>query len=73
MEILHAVLSMVMVLCSLNLIFFILVQDGKSGDLVVDTQGVHIEGVTNPVRRATGFIAAIWLVSAIMLAVLNTV
>ena len=72
MEIVHGVLVAVLLICSVIMTFFILLQEGKGGGLsaLQGTKGGNIEGVSNPVRRATVFIAAIWMLCAIFLAIL---
>ena len=72
MDIIHTILIVVLLICSAIMTFFILLQEGKGGGLtaMTGTKGGNIEGVTNPVRRATVFISAIWMVCAIVLAML---
>lgn len=72
MELVHGLLVGVLLVCSVIMTFFILLQEGKGGGLsaLQGTKGGNIEGVSNPVRRATVFIAAIWMLSAIFLGML---
>jgi len=49
--------------------FFILLQEGKGGGLTAlgGTKAAGVEGVTNPIRRATVYMAALFFVLAIIL------
>lgn len=49
--------------------FLILLQEGKGGGLAAlgGTKAASVEGVTNPIRRATGYLSAIFFLLAIIL------
>jgi protein translocase SecG subunit len=53
--------------------FFILLQEGKGGGLASlgGTKAAGVEGVTNPIRRATGWLAGIMFVLLIVLGVIR--
>src|SRR5436189_179775 len=55
------------------LIGLILLQEGKSGDLITldGTSADGIHGVTNPIRRATAWMAAIFFILATALGIFN--
>ncbi len=70
MELVRTILVTVLMMSSFVMMLFILLQDSK-GNAVVDAQASSIDGVTNPLRRATFGVAGIWMVSAICLGVLS--
>ena len=53
--------------------FFILLQEGKGGGLTSlgGTKAAGVEGVTNPIRRATVYMAILFFTLAIILGILN--
>ncbi|MFH0938498.1 MAG: preprotein translocase subunit SecG [Planctomycetota bacterium] len=53
--------------------FLILLQEGKGGGLAAlgGTKAAGVEGVTNPIRRATAWLAGIFFFIAILLGVLS--
>ena len=66
-------LTAIIVIVGVFMTFLILLQDGKGGCLASmrGTKAAGIEGVTNPIRRATGYMAAIFFVLAVVLAAIN--
>ncbi len=54
--------------------FLILLQEGSGGGLAAlgGTRASGVEGVTNPVRRATGYLAAVWFILAIVLGAVSS-
>lgn len=69
MEILVYILKGALLFVSVIMTFFILLQEGKGGGLAAlgGTKGASVEGVTNPIRRATAYLAIIFFIIAIML------
>jgi protein translocase SecG subunit len=67
------VLTVLAVLTGVLMTFLILLQEGKGGGLAAlgGTKAAGVEGVTNPIRRATAYLAAIFFVLLISLAVFN--
>jgi preprotein translocase subunit SecG len=63
------VLKIAFVLVAALMSFLILLQEGKGGGLAAlgGTKAASVEGVTNPIRRATGYLAAIFFLLAIIL------
>jgi len=61
------------VVVALLMTFLILLQEGKGGGLAAlgGTKAAGVEGVTNPIRRATGYLAAMFFVLAIVLAAMH--
>ncbi len=53
--------------------FLIMLQEGKGGGLAAlsGTKASGIEGVTNPIRRATGYLAGLFFFLAVVLAIIN--
>ena len=73
-NLLEIILSVAFVLVALLMTFLILLQEGKGGGLSAlgGTKAASVEGVTNPIRRATGWLAGIWFVLAIVLGALHS-
>ncbi|MCK6472957.1 MAG: preprotein translocase subunit SecG [Planctomycetes bacterium] len=69
MEYLEMVVKGIFVVVALLMTFFILLQEGKGGGLtgLGGTKAAGVEGVTNPIRRFTGYLAGIFFVLAIVL------
>ena len=69
-EILGYVLNGAFVVVALLMTFLILLQEGKGGGLAAlgGTKAASVEGVTNPIRRATGYLAGIFFLLAVMMA-----
>ena len=67
------VLTGVLVLIGAFMTFLIMLQEGKGGGLTAlgGTKAAGIEGVTNPIRRATGYMAGLFFLLAIALAIVN--
>lgn len=55
------------------MIFFILLQEGKGGGLAAlgGTKAAGVEGVTNPIRRATVYVAILFFILASILGILH--
>lgn len=72
MEILMMVLKGLFLLVALVMTFFILLQEGKGGGLagLGGTKAAGVEGVTNPIRRATAVLSIIFFLLAILLGVM---
>src|SRR5687768_18493311 len=66
-----SILTWLFVLVSLLMTFLILLQEGKGGGLTAlgGTKAAGVEGVTNPIRRATGYLAAIFFILAIAIGI----
>lgn len=73
MEWVDSILSALFVLIGVLMTFFILLQEGKGGGLTAlgGTKAAGVEGVTNPIRRATAYLAAIFFVLAIILGIMH--
>ena len=73
MEILLMVLKGLFLLVALIMTFFILLQEGKGGGLagLGGTKAAGVEGVTNPIRRATAVLSIIFFLLAILLGVMG--
>ena len=69
MEWVNAILTVLFIVVALLMIFFILLQEGKGGGLAAlgGTKAAGVEGVTNPIRRATAYLAGIFFFLAILL------
>ena len=67
----HWILVGLLLFVSVLMTFFILLQEGKGGGLTAlgGTRAAGVEGVTNPIRRATAVLAVIWFLCAGALAV----
>jgi protein translocase SecG subunit len=67
------IITVLFVIVALLMTFLILLQEGKGGGLASlgGTKAAGVEGVTNPIRRATGWLAGIFFVLAILLGALN--
>ncbi|MGD0089421.1 MAG: preprotein translocase subunit SecG [Planctomycetota bacterium] len=61
------------VVSGLIMIFFILLQEGKGGGLTAlgGTKAAGVEGVTNPIRRATVYMAILFFLLAIILGIMH--
>jgi protein translocase SecG subunit len=68
-----AILSVLAILTAILMTFFILLQEGKGGGLAAlgGTKAAGVEGVTNPIRRATGYLAAMFFVMIIILGIMH--
>lgn len=73
MEILVMLLKGTLLVAAVLMTFFILLQEGKGGGLAAlgGTKGAAVEGVTNPIRRATAYLAVIFFLCAICLGFLT--
>jgi protein translocase SecG subunit len=71
-EILIVVLKVLFILVALIMTFFILLQEGKGGGLagLGGTKAAGVEGVTNPIRRATAVLSIIFFLLAVLLGVM---
>lgn len=69
----QTILTGVFVTVGALMTLLILLQEGKGGGLAAlgGTKAAGVEGVTNPVRRATGYLAAIFFSLAVLLGILN--
>ena len=67
------ILTVLFVLVGVLMTFFILLQEGKGGGLAAlgGTKAAGVEGVTNPIRRATGYLAGLFFSLAIILGILH--
>ncbi|HYG76729.1 MAG TPA: preprotein translocase subunit SecG [Planctomycetota bacterium] len=67
------ILTWLFVLVGLVMTFFILLQEGKGGGLAAlgGTKAAGVEGVTNPIRRATAYMAGLFFILAIILGILH--
>jgi len=70
--ILVTILKGLFVLVALIMTFFVLLQEGKGGGLagLGGTKAAGVEGVTNPIRRATAVLSIIFFMLAILLGIL---
>lgn len=68
-----SVLTGLAVLTGVLMTFLILLQEGKGGGLAAlgGTKAAGVEGVTNPVRRATAYLAVIFFVMLVALGVMH--
>ncbi|HLX60349.1 MAG TPA: preprotein translocase subunit SecG [Planctomycetota bacterium] len=69
----NTILTVILVITGGLMTFLIMLQEGKGGGLAAlgGTKAAGIEGVTNPIRRATGYMAALFFLLAIVLGVVN--
>ena len=69
MDILLAIIKGVFLVGAVLMIFLILLQEGKGGGLAAlgGTRAAGVEGVTNPIRRATAYLAVVFFFLAIMI------
>lgn len=67
------VLTVLVVLTGVLMTFLILLQEGKGGGLAAlgGTKAAGVEGVTNPVRRATAYMAVIFFILLVALGIMN--
>ena len=67
------ILTSILCFVAMMMTVLILMQDGKGGGLAAlgGTKADGIDGVTNPIRRATAFLAGIFFVLAIVLGILH--
>jgi protein translocase SecG subunit len=67
------ILTVLFVLVGALMTFFILLQEGKGGGLAAlgGTKAAGVEGVTNPIRRATGYMAGLFFALAIILGIMH--
>src|SRR5579862_9848549 len=72
-DIVESILQWMFLIVAVLMIFFILLQEGKGGGLAAlgGTKAAGVEGVTNPIRRFTGYLAGIFFLIAIVLGVMN--
>src|SRR5258706_7801945 len=66
-------LTIILVVIGGLMTFLIMLQEGKGGGLAAlgGTKAAGIEGVTNPIRRATGWMAGIFFALAVVLGIVN--
>jgi len=71
--IIDTVLTGLLIASGLIMVFFILLQEGKGGGLAAlgGTKAAGVEGVTNPIRRATVYMAVLFFGLAVILGVLH--
>src|SRR6185295_41000 len=69
----NTVLTVILVIVGGLMTFLIMLQEGKGGGLAAlgGTKAAGIEGVTNPIRRATAWMAGLFFVLAVILGVMN--
>jgi len=69
MDILLVVVKWAFILVGVLMTILILLQEGKGGGLagLGGTKAAGVEGVSNPVRRATAYMAGLWFLLAIVL------
>lgn len=69
MEYIRMILMGAFVIVAVLMTFLILLQEGKGGGLAAlgGTKAASVEGVTNPIRRATAYLAGIWFLLAVLL------
>src|SRR5437868_15165457 len=69
----HTILTVILVAVGGFMTFLIMLQEGKGGGLAAlgGTKAAGIEGVTNPIRRATGYMAGLFFILAIVLGIIN--
>lgn len=67
------ILTGMFVLIGMIMTFFILLQEGKGGGLAAlgGTKAAGVEGVTNPIRRATAYLAGLFFILAIILGIMH--
>jgi preprotein translocase subunit SecG len=73
METVLIVLKVLLVLSALLMTFFILLQEGKGGGLagLGGTSAAGVEGVTNPIRKATAYLAGVFFLMAVLIGFLG--
>jgi protein translocase SecG subunit len=73
MDWVSSILTWLFVIVALLMTFLILLQEGKGGGLTAlgGTKAAGVEGVTNPIRRATGYLAGIFFILAMTIGVLH--
>src|SRR5437868_14176151 len=69
----HTILTVILVVLGGLMTFLIMLQEGKGGGLAAlgGTKAAGIEGVTNPIRRATAYMAGLFFVLAVILGIMN--
>src|SRR5438552_4108064 len=67
------ILTWLFVLIGFIMTFFILLQEGKGGGLAAlgGTKAAGVEGVTNPIRRATAYLAGLFFILAVILGIMH--
>ena len=67
------ILTGLFVFVGMIMTFFILLQEGKGGGLAAlgGTKAAGVEGVTNPIRRATAYLAGLFFILAIILGIMH--
>ena len=73
LQVIDKILTGLFIVSGAIMTFFILLQEGKGGGLTAlgGTKAAGVEGVTNPIRRATVYLAVLFFVLAIVLGILN--
>lgn len=68
-----SVLTGLTVLTGVLMTFLILLQEGKGGGLAAlgGTKAAGVEGVTNPVRRATAYLAVVFFIMLVTLGIMH--
>ena len=71
-SIVFSILKYALLVIAVIMTFFILLQEGKGGGLSAlgGTKGASVEGVTNPIRRATAYLAFLFFLLAIVLGIM---
>ncbi len=71
-SILFSILKIALLIIAVIMTFFILLQEGKGGGLSAlgGTKAAGVEGVTNPIRRATAYLAFLFFLLAIVLGIM---
>lgn len=66
-------LTVILAIVSVLMVFLIMLQEGKGGGMAAlgGTKAAQIEGVTNPIRRATVMMAIIFFIIAVTLGLFN--
>ena len=72
-ETIYAILQWMFYIVAVVMTFFILLQEGKGGGLAAlgGTKASQVEGVTNPIRNFTAYLAGAFFLLAIVLGVLH--
>ena len=67
------ILTVILAAISVLMVFLIMLQEGKGGGMAAlgGTKAAAIEGVTNPIRRATAYMAIIFFLLAVTLGLYN--
>ncbi|HEY3322694.1 MAG TPA: preprotein translocase subunit SecG [Planctomycetota bacterium] len=72
-DLIRAILQWSGVIVGFLMVFFILLQEGKGGGLagLGGTKAAGVEGVTNPIRRATVYLAVLFFLLLIVLGIVE--